>query len=109
MISILDKTNQIVFNFPKPIKLKKEFIDFLEDEDYVDNKYYINTVKANELIQTIITNNNIFYKKRIAVDLSINNPQIKKIANCITAHLAKDGNWIERRKSKNNGVIVSEK
>ena len=44
-------------------------------------------------------------RERVTVDLSLNNPKQKKIANCIIAHLAQDGNWIERRQAKSNGVV----
>ena len=105
MVSILDKTNQITFKFPKPIKLNKEFSDILEDEDDVDDKFYIYTPRAKELIKKIIDSGELNVGQRTTVDLSLNEPKTKKIANCITAHLTKDGNWIERRRSKNNGVI----
>ena len=107
MISILDPTNQIIFNFPNPIKLNKKFIDLLVDENTIEEKFYINSPEANEVVRKLfLKDNSIFKKKRITIDLSLNDPEIKTIANCITAHLAKDGNWIERRKSKNNGVVI---
>ena len=107
MISILDPTKQITFNFPNPIKLNKNFIDLLVDENTIEEKFYINSPESDEVVQKLLLkNNSIFEKKRVAIDLSLNDPEIKTIANCITAHLAKDGNWIERRKSKNNGVVI---
>ena len=107
MISILDPTKQITFDFPNPIKLNKNFIDLLVDEDTVEEKFYINSPESDEVVQKLLLkNNSIFKKKRVTIDLSLNDPEIKTIANCITAHLAKDGNWIERRKSKNNGVVI---
>ena len=107
MISILDATNQITFEFPKPIKLNREFIDILIDENIVEERFYINSPDVNILMQNLALNDElIFNNQRITIDLSLNEPKIKKIANCVIAHLAKDGNWIERRKSKNNGVIV---
>ena len=42
----------IDFEFPKPIKLDKVMKDFLEDE--VDEKYYINSEKAQKLIEQLI-------------------------------------------------------
>lgn len=107
MISILDSTKKVTFNFPEPIKLNKKFIDLLIDEDTIEEKFYINSPEANEVVRKLfLKDNSIFKKKRITIDLSLNDPEIKTIANCITAHLAKDGNWIERRKSKNNGVVI---
>ena len=108
MVSILDPTKQITFDFPKSVKLNKEFIDFLADENLIENKYYINSSKINEIIQQLfLKDSSTFKKERATIDLSLFNPEEITIANCITAHLAKDGgNWIERRKSKNNGVVV---
>lgn len=40
-----------------------------------------------------------------AVDLSINNPKEKIIANCILSHVSKDGNTIGKYASLNTGVI----
>lgn len=106
MVSILDPTRQTTFEFPEPIKLNMDFEDALVDEDTVDARFYIDTPRARQLIQKLIDDGELVTgKERVAVDLSLNNPTQKKIANCITAHLAKDGNWIERRRSKNNGVV----
>lgn len=42
------------FKFPEPIPLEKRLKDYLEDE--VDEKYYINTEKAQTLIDKLIQN-----------------------------------------------------
>ena len=110
MISILDPTHQIIFEFPKPIELNNEFKDALADENIIDNKFYIDTPRARQLIQKLIDDGTLVINKeneRVTVDLSLNNPKLKTVANCITAHLAKDGNCIEQRRAKNNGVIIS--
>ena len=39
------------------------------------------------------------------VDLSINNPGERNVANCILSHVGKDGNAISCYKQTNNGVI----
>ena len=39
------------------------------------------------------------------VDLTVNKPRNISVANCLVAHLAKDGIAISRRKSEGNGVI----
>lgn len=44
-----------------------------------------------------------------AVDLSINNPKEKIIANCILSHISKDGNAIGKYASLNTGVIECKK
>lgn len=38
------------YEFPKEIELKTCLEDYLEDEDKIDEKYYINTLSSNELI-----------------------------------------------------------
>ena len=54
MVSLLGEWN---YKFPKPIPLKKTMKDYLEDE--VDEKYYINTEKAQKLIDKLIENGTI--------------------------------------------------
>lgn len=107
MISILDYSHQTTFEFPKPINLSKEFVDVLVDEDTVEERFYINSPRARELVQKLVDNGELVteQRERVTVDLSLNNPKQKKIANCIIAHLAQDGNWIERRQAKSNGVV----
>lgn len=51
MISLLGEWN---YKFPQPITLERKLKDYLEDE--VDEKYYINSEKAQKLIQTLIEN-----------------------------------------------------
>ena len=106
MVSLLGKWN---YKFPQPIPLTKTMKDYLEDE--VDEKYYINSDKANNLIQQLMesgqlqktqeisycldanywkgttvedfTNKN--RRQLVCADLSINNPKVTNISNCITA------------------------
>jgi hypothetical protein len=49
MVSILGRWN---YKFPQPIPLTKTMADYLEDE--VDEKYYINSEKAQNLIKQLI-------------------------------------------------------
>ena len=102
MVSLLGEWN---YKFPQPIPLKKTMKDYLEDE--VDEKYYINTEKAQKLIDKLIENGTITQSRagRYCVDLTINEPKTREIGNCITSHLSKDGNAISDRKSVNNGVV----
>lgn len=53
-VSILGDYN---FKFPKPINLRYVMKDYLEDK--VDEKYYINSKKAEELIQKLLDNGTI--------------------------------------------------
>ena len=90
------------FEFPDPIPLTTVMKDYLEEE--VDEKYYINTDKANKLIKQFITNNVIDgLKDRITIDLTIKDPQEISVANCIVSHIYKNG--IYKRGKEGNGVI----
>lgn len=51
MVSLLGKWR---YGFPQPIPFEKKIKDYLEDE--VDEKYYINTEKAQKLMQNLIEN-----------------------------------------------------
>lgn len=102
MVSIL---GQYQYKFPKPIPLTKTMKDYLEDK--VDEKYYINTEKAQLLIDKLITEGTI--PDRQSIDLTINDPRCIEVANCLTAHLAKDGSAIFNRKQEGNGVIEMNK
>lgn len=102
MVSLLGEYN---FKFPKPIPLTKVMKDYLEDE--VDEKYYITSEKAKKLIDALILDGKILTDRqtdRQTVDLSINEPRIIDKANCITAHIHKDGEAISNRKAETNGV-----
>ena len=54
MVSILGNCK---YEFPKPIPLTKTMKDYLEDE--VDEKYYINSEKAQKLIDKLIESGTI--------------------------------------------------
>lgn len=68
-VSILSP-EYVEYEFPTPIKLTKVMKDLLEPE--VDEKYYINSPKAKELIEKLIVVNKI--KEEITVDLCLKNP-----------------------------------
>ena len=55
MVSYLDKS--LKYAFPMPVKLQKVAKDYLEDN--VDEKYYINTERAKELIEKLIIENDL--------------------------------------------------
>lgn len=75
-----DKTFQFDFGTPCDCNIKY----FLEEN--VDEKYYINTEKANKLIEILLNENKLDTKEvKFPCDSSINEPKIKKISNCITA------------------------
>jgi DNA (cytosine-5)-methyltransferase 1 len=79
MVSLLGKWN---YKFPKPIPLTKTMKDYLEDE--VDEKYYINSEKANKLIQQLMESGQLEGVKT-CVDGTINEPRQIDTMNCIKA------------------------
>lgn len=93
------------YKFPQPIPLERKLKDYLEDE--VDEKYYINTEKAQKLIQQLIENGTLDKTSKgegakICVDLSQNNPNKKRVSNCITA---RENRGISNQQLVGNGVI----
>lgn len=100
MFSFLGEVN---YKFPNPIPLTKKMKDYLEDE--VDEKYYINSEKAQKLIDTLKENNTIpqtdRQTDRVCVDGTVNNPGEREVANCIKArydagisNLRSEGNMV---------------
>ena len=79
-VSFLD---DVVFNFPKPIPLTKTIKDYLETD--VDEKYYINSEKAQQLIDKLIVDGTLPTNERTAIDLTTNQPGQLTVANCIKA------------------------
>lgn len=83
MVSILGEYN---YKFPKPVPLNKTMKDYSEDN--VENKYYITSEKAKNLIDTLILDGKIPTDRqtdRATIDLCTNNPRIIDKANCIKA------------------------
>ena len=64
MISILDHSHQTTFGFPKPINLNREFVDVLVDEDTVEERFYINSPRARELVQKLVDNGELVTEQR---------------------------------------------
>ena len=58
MVSLLGEWN---YKFPQPIPLTKTMKDYLEDE--VDEKYYINSEKAQKLIQRLMESGQLESKR----------------------------------------------
>ena len=71
----------VEYEFPKEIKLPCVMKDYLEP--VVDEKYYINSPKAKELIEKLVVDNKITEKE--CCDMTINKPKIINNMNCITA------------------------
>ena len=79
MVSLLGQWN---YKFPQPIPLTKTMADYLEDE--VDEKYYINSEKAQKLIQQLMESGQLEGVKT-CVDGTINEPRQIETMNCIKA------------------------
>lgn len=79
MVSLLGQWN---YKFPQPIPLTKTMADYLEDE--VDEKYYINSEKAQKLIQQLMESGQLGGEKT-RVDGTINEPKQINTMNCIKA------------------------
>lgn len=109
IVSIRKDVDTYKFEFPKPIELQLRLKDLIEDE--VEEKYYIKTDKANELLKMLIANGQLNAEIQTC-DGTINEPKIKEISNCITARY---DSGISKRKSvgtcvvKQVGNIVEEK
>ena len=110
MVSIL---KDVSYEFPEAIPLTRCVDDSLETD--VDEKYYINTPKAKELIQSLIDRGELSDRNVFCADGGINNPKIKSISNCITArqdrgisNRASEGNVIVEKKPIQLGNIMEE-
>ena len=77
-VSIYGK--QYNYRFPQPIPLTKTIADYLEDE--VDEKYYINSDRAKQLIETLEKDKQIGGRKTL-VDSTLGEPKSREVANCI--------------------------
>lgn len=71
------------YEFPKPVTLTKVMKDCLEDE--VDEKYYINSEKADKLIERLIESGVLPTENRKTVDLCVKSPREISVVNCIKA------------------------
>lgn len=100
-ISILSK-EFVEYEFPKEIKLPCVMKDYLES--VVDEKYYINSPKAKELIEKLVVENKI--EKKECCDMTINQPKLINKANCIPARY---DCGISNQRSFGSGVIECQK
>lgn len=96
MVSIL---GDYTYEFPQPIPLTKVMKDYLED--MVDEKYYINSEKAQALIDKLVSSGTISTDRQ-TIDLSINEPRGINRANCITARY---DCGISNQRASGSGVI----
>lgn len=100
MVSIMGDFN---YDFPDVMKQTSVVDDYLENE--VDDKYFINSEKADKLIRQLIESGVIEPQKQhcqFAIDMSSNKPQKIRIANCITT--AQRG--ISKHQKEGTGVVT---
>jgi len=83
------------FTFPKPFDNGIRMKDILEDE--VDDKYYIRNERAKYLIEKLIATDDSG-----AVDLTLNEPKRRDVANCLMGYRGIHG----KAKARDNGVLV---
>lgn len=88
------------FTFPVPFDTGVRLKDILEKE--VDEKYYINTERAANLIKQLVDKGQLKGQRECA-DSSINDPNTREISNCIVARYNKG---ISNQKQE--GCVVAE-
>ena len=90
-----------LFTFPQPFDNGLRLKDVLEE--HVDEKYYINTEKAQKLIDKLIEDGVLEDHKcdQKPIDLSINKPKEIDIANCVSARTDRG---ISNRLQEGSGV-----
>lgn len=109
MVSIL---KDVSYEFPEAIPLTRCISDILETD--VDEKYYINTPKAKELIQSLIDRGELSDRNVFCAEENINNSKIKDISNYIARqdrgipNYASEGNVIVEKKPIQLGNIMEE-
>ena len=110
MVSILGDYN---YRFPTQIPLNTVMADYLEDE--VDEKFYIKSQKAYDLIVKLIDNGTLEDEnalaskqasKQVCVDGTINEPGKREVANCISARTDRG---ISNHRSEGTCVLEQQK
>ncbi|MCQ2086659.1 MAG: DNA cytosine methyltransferase [Bacilli bacterium] len=98
------------YTFPNPIALKRKLKDCLEPE--VDEKYYLKSEKADQLIDQLVARGVLNNKEEETeqnrteqlwpIDKSVNNTNVKSVANCLTA---REDRGISCKQSEGTGVV----
>ena len=101
-IYIRDDIDKGMFTFPKPFDNGLRLKDVLEE--HVDEKYYINTPKSQQLIQRLINDGIIpdEESENKAIDLSVKQPREIDVANCVSARTDRG---ISNRQAEGSGVF----
>lgn len=87
-------------NFRFPMGDKTRLKHILEQN--VDEKYYINTERARNLINQLIEKGQLEAMDQYPVDSTINDPNVLDVANCVTARC---NNGIKNIRSMNTAVV----
>ena len=99
IVSIRKDIDTGAFTFPEKQELKLRVKDLLEP--VVDEKYYLKSQKADDLIRKILAKTDIGGDIAV-VDSTINDPNVKDISNCIKARYDAG---IENQRSVGTAVI----
>ena len=105
MVSLLGQWN---YKFPQPIPLTKTMKDYLEDE--VDEKYYINSEKAQKLIQRLMESGQLEENRgQYRETWHMNYKRIDKQSNVAKTLCARDYKGFGTGFDTMNGVIEIER
>ena len=105
MVSLLGQWN---YKFPQPIPLTKTMKDYLEDE--VDEKYYINSEKAQKLIQQLMESGQLEENRgQYRETWYMNYKRIDKQSNVAKTLCARDYKGFGTGFDTMNGVIEIER
>ena len=88
------------FTFPKPFDNGLRLKDILEDK--VDEKYYVETEKAHELIRKLIDDGTLEIEEKTGIDMSVKDPRTIDVANCVSA---RQDRGISNRQAEGSGVL----
>lgn len=104
MVSLLGEWN---YKFPKPIPLTKIMKDYLEDG--VDEKYYINSEKAQKLIQQLVDSGQLKNNENCTETCHMNYKRMNKITDIAKTLCARDYKGFGTGFDTMNGVIEIER
>lgn len=97
VVSLLGEWN---YKFPQPIPLERKLKDYLEDE--VDEKYYVNTERAQKLIQTLAENGTLQNKTSTCYS---NGEEISKFSDIAKTISARDYKGFSGSFQEMNAVV----
>lgn len=85
VISIRKDIDTGKMDFPIPFDNRLRLKDLLQPANEIDEKYYINTDRARNLIEQLVEKGQLHGNDRQPCDSTIMDPETREISNCITA------------------------